>query len=57
MWLQYREYLTEEEAKDSLYLKETWQQYKSALWDRITDVMPVPTAPTTARAPAPHTVR
>ena len=33
---QYHEYITEEEAKKVLFDKETWDQYKNALWTRMT---------------------
>ena len=37
---QYKEYLSEDEAKQLLYDRETWMQYKNALWTRMTAKIP-----------------
>ena len=33
--LQYREYMSEEDAQDVLYKQETWEQYKTALMQKM----------------------
>lgn len=43
--MQYKEYMSEEEAKQTLYDQETWKQYKTALWQRLV----APTAPLNVR--------
>ena len=37
---QYKEYLSEDEAKQLLYDRETWMQCKNALWTRMTAKIP-----------------
>ncbi len=39
--LQYKEYLSEDEAKQLLYDRERWMQYKNALWARMTQRLPL----------------
>jgi hypothetical protein len=38
--LQYKDYISEEAARDVLYDQETWGQYKEALWQRMVHALP-----------------